>query len=324
MNTLSLLVGILITMIVATSITPSLFYRVAYAHTFSGSENALFLTVIHQIEAETLLTEKNLSTNPKLAQQHANIAIYLLNHKHPIKLNTTWAQEIAERNPRIAAELTSALNSLKDATSINQSKSNSTISMAANSANNIKAQVDRINGLLGEAVSSRVTKEQLNNSTTQALVLASLANEVFFSYGRALGEPPSAMSDMVGMAVSVKEASSPPPTNMSSTTTDAKNTANPGMGSSLAMTSRNNTIENITEYQTTQALAIKAQEVFNKSLKLIAPSILKAANTEVENNLNQLKTAIDNKAPFMDIMKIVHIQLIPTLITAYNLKLESF
>jgi hypothetical protein len=325
MNTLSLLVGILITMIVATSITPLLFYRVAYAHTFSGSENALFLTVIHQIEAETLLAEKNLSTNPKLAQQHANIAIYLLNHKHPIKLNTTWAQEIAERNPRIAAELTSALNSLKDATSINQSKSNSTISMAANSANNIKAQVDRINGLLGEAVSSRVTKEQLNNSTTQALVLASLANEVFFSYGRALGEPPSAMSDMVGMAVSVKEASSPPPTNMSSTTTtDTKNTANPDMGSSLAMTSRNNTIENITEYQTTQALAIKAQEVFNKSLKLMAPSILKAANTEVENDLNQLKTAIDNKTPFMDIMKIVHIQLIPTLITAYNLKVESF
>jgi hypothetical protein len=200
MNTSSLLVGM------------TLSNHVVYAHTFSGSENVI-KNVIHQIEAETLLAEKNRSTNPELAQQHANTAIYLLNHKHPIKLNTTWAKEIAERNPRIAAELTSALNSLKNATSINQSKSSSTISMAANSANNIKAQVDRINGLLGEAVSSRVTKEQLNNSTTQALVLASLANEVFFSYGRALGEPPSAMSDMVGMAVSVKEAS-PQPGNM--------------------------------------------------------------------------------------------------------------
>jgi hypothetical protein len=327
MNTSSLLVGMLMTMIVTTSITASLSNHVVYAHTFSGSENALFLTVIHQIEAETLLAEKNRSTNPELAQQHANTAIYLLNHKHPIKLNTTWAKEIAERNPRIAAELTSALNSLKNATSINQSKSSSTISMAANSANNIKAQVDRINGLLGEAVSSRVTKEQLNNSTTQALVLASLANEVFFSYGRALGEPPSAMSDMVGMAVSVKEASPPPSsTNMSSTTiTDMKNTANPGIGSSLAMTSRsNNNIKNMTEYQTTQALADAAKEVFNKNLKPMAPSILKAANTEVENGLNQLKAAIDNKAAFMDIMKIVRIQLIPTLITAYNLELESF
>jgi hypothetical protein len=328
MNTSSLLVGILMTMIVATSITASLSNHVVYAHTFSGSENALFLTVIHQIEAETLLAEKNLSTNPELAQQHANTAIYLLNHKHPTKLNTTWAKEIAERNPRIAAELTSALNSLKNATSINQSKSSSTISMAANSANNIKAQVDRINGLLGEAVSSRVTKEQLNNSTTQALVLASLANEVFFSYGRALGEPPSAMSDMVGMAVSVKEASpSSSSTNMSSTTTtttDMKNRANPDMGSSLAMTSRSNTIKNITEYQTTQALTDTVKEVFNKNLKPMTPSILKAANTEVENDLDQLKAAIDNKVAFMDIMKIIHIQLIPTLITAYNLKLESF
>jgi hypothetical protein len=123
--------------ILATSITASLSNRVAYAHTFSGSENALFLTVIHQIEAQTLLTEKSLSTSPKLAQQHANMAIYLLNHKHPTKLNTTWAKEIGEKDPRIAAELTSTLNSLTNAiTSINQSKSTSTTNMTANSANN--------------------------------------------------------------------------------------------------------------------------------------------------------------------------------------------
>jgi len=72
---------------------------------------------------------------------------------------------------------------------------------AANSANDVKPQVDRINGLLGEAVSSRVPKETLNNSTTQALVLANLANEAYFSYGRALGESQSAMSNIAGMTM---------------------------------------------------------------------------------------------------------------------------
>jgi hypothetical protein len=131
----------------------------------------------------------------------------------------------------------------------------------------------------------------------------------------------STMSNMAGMAISVKEASSP--MNMSSTTTNTKNTANPGMGSSMIMTS-SNTIKNMSQYQTAQALADTTKEVFNKNLKPLAPSTLKAANTELENDLNQLKTAIDNKTPFTDIIKIVRIQLHPTLITAYSLQLKSF
>jgi hypothetical protein len=51
---------------------------------FSENENALFLTVVHQIEAQILLTENNFSTNPKLAEQHANIAIRLLNQNDPV------------------------------------------------------------------------------------------------------------------------------------------------------------------------------------------------------------------------------------------------
>ena len=74
--------------------------------------------------------------------------------------------QMTDSNSRAANQLISALNSLKS---------------AANSANDVKPQVDRINGLLGESISSRVTKETLNNSTTQALVLANLANEAYFS-----------------------------------------------------------------------------------------------------------------------------------------------
>jgi hypothetical protein len=166
--------------ILVTSITASLSSRIAYAHTFSENENALFLTLVHQIEAETLLAQNNFPTNPKLAEQHANAAIGLLKQDDPV-VNLRWTSQISERNPRIANELISVLDSLRNAAT-SQSKLNSTTTTSSDTANDIKTKVDRINGLLGEAVSSRLTKEQLNNSTTQALVLANLANEVYSSY----------------------------------------------------------------------------------------------------------------------------------------------
>jgi hypothetical protein len=152
------------------------------------------LSFLHkQIEAQVSLAQNNFPTNPKLTEQYTDNAINLLNQNDPV-VNLTWASQISERNSRVANELTSALNSLKDTSSS---------TTGADPTNDIKTKVDRINGLLGEAVSSRVPKEIVNNATTQALVLANLANEAYFSYGRALGESQSAMSNMAGMAMSV-------------------------------------------------------------------------------------------------------------------------
>jgi hypothetical protein len=129
------------------------------------------------------------------------------------------------------------------------------------------------------------------------------------------------MSKMAGMAMSVKEASSSM-NNTANNNNNNNNNNNTGISSTTGMTNSGNAIKNITEYQTAQALA--GIEVFRKDLNPIAPSTLKAANTEIQNDLNQLKTAIDNKAPFIDVMKIVYIEMHPTLITAYNLQLKSF
>ena len=108
---------------------------------------------------------------------------------------------------RVAAELTSALNSLK--TAINtQSKPASTIVSTANTSNDIKTKVSRISDLLAKAISSRMSKQVLNNSTIQALVLSRLANLIYFSYGIALGESPATISNMAGMAMPGKGASS--------------------------------------------------------------------------------------------------------------------
>jgi hypothetical protein len=318
-----LLIGILL-MILVTSSTTSISNPAVYAHTFSQNENTLFLTMVHQIEAQVQLAENNFPANAKLAEQHANIATSLLNQNDPIVNDTSWAKEIAEKNPRIAAELTSSLNSLR--TAINtQSKPASTIISTANTSNDIKTKVTRISDLLAEAISSRVSKEILNNSTIQALVLSRLANLIYFSYGRALGESPATILNMVGMAMPGKGTSSMNMNMNNNMKTNDNATMNSKMTTGAMTTSGNNNnavIKNITEYHTAQSLAAKAQEVFSKNLKPISPPKAASANAQIEKDLSQLKMAIDNKAPFMDIMKIVHVQFHPLMITTYNLQLK--
>lgn len=311
-------------MIVITFSTISISNHAVYAHTFSQNENTLFITMVHQIESQVQLVENNFPANAKLAQQHANIAISLLNQNDPIINDTTWAKQIAERNPRVAAEITSALNSLKTATTTTtQSKPVSTTVSTANASNDIKTKVSRINDLLAEAISSRISKEILNNSTTQALVLSRLANLIYFSYGRALGESPATISNMAGMAMPGTGTSMNMNMNNNMKTNDnATMSSKMTVGAMTTSGNNNAVIKNITEYQTAQSFAAKAQDILNKNLKPIAPPNAASANAQIDKDLSQLKTAIDNKAPFMDIMKIVHVQIHPLMITTYNLQLK--
>src|SRR5215467_11506814 len=85
---------------------------VLYAHTFSENEDALFLTMINKIKAETQLVGSNFSTNIQQAQQHAKAANGLFAQKDPVA-NTTWTGEISERNPRVVTDLLHSLSNLK-------------------------------------------------------------------------------------------------------------------------------------------------------------------------------------------------------------------
>jgi hypothetical protein len=69
-----------------------------YAHNFSENENALFLTLVHQIQSEIQLVQNNFPNNTKLAEQHAGLAMDLLNKNDPVG-NTTWTSQTTERNP---------------------------------------------------------------------------------------------------------------------------------------------------------------------------------------------------------------------------------
>jgi hypothetical protein len=85
---------------------------------------------------------------------------------------------------------------------------------------------------------------------------------------------------------------------------------------------RNYSLVDMTDYQSSQALATKAQEIFNTELKPIAPDNTSISITNLENGITQLNNSIKNKASPMDVMMIVHTQIHPNLLEVFNLKLR--
>ncbi|MGB8936888.1 MAG: hypothetical protein WCC17_17495 [Candidatus Nitrosopolaris sp.] len=281
--------------------------QVLLAHTFSENENALFLTMINKIKAESQLVARGFSNNTEQAQDHAKVAEELFTQKDPV-VNTTWTTEISERNPRVTTDLLHSLNDLKTTIASPSSNSNSS---------SVQSKVTNIGNLLDEAVSVRISKDLIDNPKTQALVLANLGNEIYNNYGNALGLPSSTVTNMGGMSMSSKGSSM----NMNTSSGNGMSGMN-AVSEPNAMNQSPATIKNLTAYQTAESLAAIAQQAFEKNLKPIAPANATNSNSNIANYLGQLKNAINNKSSFMNVMELVHVRLHPTLISAYNLRLS--
>jgi hypothetical protein len=83
---------------------------------------------------------------------------------------------------------------------------------------------------------------------------------------------------------------------------------------------------NMSDYQSAQALAKKAFEIFNTKLKHTTMSnnnSLTAFVTNLEKGLTQLNDSIAKKASPLDVMMIVHTQIHPNLLEAFNLQLRK-
>jgi hypothetical protein len=287
----------------------------AYAHNFAPSVAASFLTKINQIKVESQLVESNLPLNPSLAKQHAEIASELFENstKNDLYYN-------AEGN-----NLQKAMTSISKQSQplLPQTQTSGTV------IKQITEMVNNINDILDKAVSVRIDKYDLTNSTVHALVLADIAEKAYNDYSYAFGIKPvnfsatnaaftkgsSSMMNMMGMGMMMNSP------NVSSN--NSSNGSNTTSNSHSTMT--NNTLVNAIDYERAQALAIKAEEIFNNDLKPISSATnASSAISKIENNLIHLNHEIDNKAPVMDIMKIVHIDIHPTLLTVYNLKLKYY
>ena len=177
-----------------------------YGHTFSQNENSLFLTRMDQMHSQLQLVQNLLSTNTtsrdnsmnntKFAQTHMMEAITLLSEKDPVS-NFTWNQEIAERNQRVATDLTRGLSDLTAFINQRASPEGNSKTASANESSSVQDKINHLGGILDEAISARVAKDIVNNSTNQALVLANIGNEIFYSYGQALGYPYAKLANVI-------------------------------------------------------------------------------------------------------------------------------
>jgi hypothetical protein len=294
----------------------------AFGHTFSPNESASFLSFVDQIQVESELVQTNLANDStSLAQEHAKKAGSLL--------TSNITTEIAEENQRIANELTRAINDLQD------------ISLSPQQVGSIDQLVSDIDSILGEAESTRIEQEDLENATIQALAFADLVNSILENYGNAYavdfdmtnmsnmvmnGQSNNNMSTMTMSNMdtngndndSNKEMNS---MNMSSSSTVVGMDVGGGEGSESGINSSSSLV-NLTDYQSAQALAAKALEIFNTELRPIAPNNSSALLTNLENGLTDLNVSIRNKASSMDIMMIVHTQIHPNILQAFNLRME--
>ena len=187
--------------------------------------------------------------------------------------------------------------------------------------------VSNIDAILGEAVTTRIEEEQRTNSTIQALAFASLVNNILTEYGNAYAVEYD-MSDMSNMArlgnnTSMVMSEMANGDNNSDSNMDSMNMSSSTMMNKDNETKRNYSIVDITDYQSAQALATKASEIFNVELKPMAPNNTTAFVTNLENGLIQLNSSIRSKASPIDIMMIVHTQIHPNLLEAFSLETEK-
>ena len=293
----------------------------AFGHTFSPNESASFLSFVDQIQVESELVQTNLANDStSLAQEHAKKAGSLL--------TSNITAEIAEENQRVANELTRAINDLRG------------ISLSPQHVGSIDQLVSDIDSILGEAESTRIEQEDLENATIQALAFADLVNSILENYGNAYavdfdmtnmsnvvvnGQSNNNMSTMAMSNMSIngndndsnKEMNS---MNMSSSRTMVGMDVGGGEGRESDINSSSSLV-NLTDYQSAQ-LAAKALEIFKVKLKPMAPNNSSASLTNLENGLSKLNDSIRNKDLPMDIMMIVHTQIHPNILQAFNLRLE--
>jgi hypothetical protein len=231
--------------------------KAVYAHTFSGGESSAFLALVKILQADSNLVQSNIASNATLAQAHANAVAEHLD------ANTT--KELVERNKLVANDLTKAISDLNQTV---QSK-------PAPAADVVKGKINNINALLAEAITVRVEKNQLSNSTVKGQAVANIVDEALERYREAYG---------------IEE------------------------GRSAA---GHNAIVNMADYQSAQAIAAKAQEMFNEAKQLTSTS--SAAITKVGNDLIQFKNNIYMKTPYDKVNSYMEDTLDPDIKAAFKL-----
>jgi hypothetical protein len=150
---------------------------------------------------------------------------------------------------------------------------------------------------------TQIYADGLYNSTTLALVVANLVDEILRSYGRGYGISYD-LTNMTNMMLAMMVS------NDNTSSDDSR------------MSEKNNAGQvNMYDYQTAQALSNIVDRLFNDVLSAQAPVNEKVAVDNLKQSIKNLKYAVDNNLRAEALMEIVHMKIHPMLQSAYNLKL---
>ena len=259
-----------------------------YGHTFTTDESVLFLTLVDKLKTHAKLTEQFiLGNNHESAFQHSN----LLKQLYTKEIN----DEIEEKNERIANEISSFINTFSSLSSNNMTQSQ------------INNTIQDFEAVLDESISVRISEDVLNNSTIQALRIATLVNDIDINYADSFSTQPYNMSTM-GMDQHDEQSM-----NMSTMDMDQHDQ------NSSANESKD--IQNYTAYQTAQELLVPVSQLFEeiRSEKEISNQ---DKVTQLKEGIDNLTTIIEMKKPYNEVAKVIHGIIQPTLQELYNLKID--
>jgi DNA-directed RNA polymerase subunit F len=318
-----------------------------YGHLFTPNETATFVGIVDQVQAEMELIVANIENNDvTLAQSHAIKASFLLTPKIMI--------EITEDNPRLTDDLRRALNQLQNMSSYSKSQLKSVNQLVNDlnkrldedaivriaqvqppSSNILEGALKSLESIFG---GSNTNQEQDQNTNLQALAFANVIDEVLINYGKAyhVGFDMTNMSNMVMTWNNSSPSSmvmSNPVSGINSGTSNMKMNIPSMNTSSNTMTEHGGgeknmgySLSNISDYQSAQELATKAFEIFDTKLKHTTPTDNKKVTafvTNLENGLTHLNDSIAKKDSPLDVMMIVHTQIHPNLLEAFDLQLRK-
>ena len=314
----------------------------AYGHSFTPNDYASFIASIDQFQTELNLVQSNIANNNlTLAQVHADKASSLYVWK--------LMGEIAEKDQKTAEEITKAVKTFQNMSSsapsvaepqqqqqmqqqVNQlvadvdTKTNEIITMTMRQQESDSSFLDPIAWLVSSIFGE---KKDNDNSTTQPLRVAELVDGVLRSYGNAY-DVGFDMTNMSNMAMTSDDSSMSMSNMMSGDDNGNLGMDHMNMSSSAMMNgggmdmSNNYTLANAEEYQSAQALAAKALDIFNNELKpMKSDNDSTVSISKIENGLIKLNDSIKDKASPMDVMMIVHTQIHPNLLEAFNIPLKS-
>jgi hypothetical protein len=265
----SRLIAILLASIIASGL---IYTHPAFAHNFGGDESATWIAKITEIKTEASIVAKHVGDKDAINYYSDALGEYW---------NANDTKEMGEKNTLLQKEIPSAISQMLDDAGKTGMQSM------------VNDDVVKLSGYLDESIPVRVDKDNLNNSTVQALAVTFVLKEALEKYGDAINSTTN-LNDMSQMKMD----------NMSS--------------GSMTMTS---TVVDQNKYENSIGLATAAQNLFND---IAAKNPGKSdANTKVSAAFTKLLQDLNGKADGNTIMIDVHTTLHPVLIDAYKLPVNA-